>query len=311
MQKIKRYLKMISPFNNMEEMPAVVYTVKKLLAFFVVYMAAAFVGEGIIIVGLSIAGFDFMHGEMPGDTIMPLLTYYGFVVYLLFAIIYCKCVEKRPIKSMGFTKRVGDYFLGAFIVVVLLVVIMTVTCVLGGATYEGVGKIRNIANAVALLGGFMVQGAAEETLCRGFLMKSLQKKIGVPLAILISSTAFAYPHFSTLFEAETQYAVLGVINLYLVSIIFSLLILCRTNIWIACGLHSIWNFILYGVFGLVLSGSNTQSAGIICFHINKLSIINGGQYGIEASVVTTIILTISVILLSVWTYKRWRNENGV
>lgn len=63
----------------------------------------------------------------------------------------------------------------------------------------------------------------------------------MPLAIAISSTAFAYPHFATLFEAETEFAIIGTINLYLVSTVFSLLVITRSNIWTACGLHGIWS----------------------------------------------------------------------
>lgn len=313
MKEIKKYVKMISPFNDMDEISPAVYVVKKLLAFFVVYMAAALVGEGIIIGGMLVAGYDFLHGDMPSGEVMALLMYYGFVVYLIFTMIYCKCMEKRPIKSMGFNKRILDYLIGAGIAIILLAVIMAITCVLGGISYTGIGENIDLKYILALLLGFMIQGAAEEALCRGFLMPSLQKKVGVPLAVFISSTAFAFPHFSTLFEAETRYAILGVINLYLISTIFSLLILCRANIWIACGLHSVWNFLLYGVFGLSLSGSNEQNVGIICFKVNEESIINGGQYGIEASVVTMMFLTVAVIILCVCLNNRKmrRDEDGI
>lgn len=312
MHKVKTYLKMISPFNNMDEMPIGIYIVKKLLAFFIVYMAAALVGEGIVIAGLSIGGYDFLHGEMPNDNVMALITYYGYAIYLLFAILYCKYIEKRPIGSMGFTKRVWDYLTGSLIAIVMLALIIAFVCILGGATFGGVVKNIDAFSTSALLGGFMIQGAVEEILSRGLLMSSLQKKVNVPLAVFVSSTVFAYPHFSTLFEAEMKYAILGVVNLYLVSVIFSLLMLWRKNIWIACGLHSIWNFVLYVVFGLTLSGSNTQNSGIVCFGMSESSIINGGQYGLEASIVTTMVLTVVVIFaLVLWDKEKRRTANGI
>lgn len=60
--------------------------------------------------------------------------------------------------------------------------------------------------------------------------------------------------------------------------IFSLLVLCRTNLWIACGLHGIWNFILYGIMGLTLSGNDATTKGLLKFEAN---ILNGGVYGLE------------------------------
>ena len=311
MKKIKEITKMLSPFNNLDEMPAGVYVIKKLLAFFVIFMGAALVGEGIVIAGLSICGYDFMHGEMPKPIVMDMITYYGYVIHLSFAILYCKFVEKRKAASRGNRKRVSEYLFGAGIATVMLAAIMVFICVAGGASYEGIGKNFNVLSTVALLGGFIIQGAAEEFLCRGFLLTTLQKKLSLPLAVFISSTMFAYPHFSTLFEAEGKTAVIGVVNLYLVSIVFSLLMVCRKNIWIACGLHSIWNFILYAVLGLNLSGNDGQNTGIICFHMNKSDIINGGQYGIEAGVVTTAVLTIVVIAICICMRKKRKSENGV
>ena len=311
MKKIKEIATILSPFNNLDEMPVGVYVIKKLLAFLVIFMGAALVGEGIVIAGLSICGYDFMHGEMPKPIVMDMITYYGYVIHLSFAILYCKFVEKRSIVSSRNGKKVFDYLLGAGIATVMLAAIMVFICVAGGTSYEGIGKSFNVLSTVALLGGFIIQGAAEEFLCRGFLLTTLQKKLSLPLAVFISSTMFAYPHFSTLFEAEGKTAVIGVVNLYLVSIVFSLLMVCRKNIWIACGLHSIWNFILYAVLGLNLSGNDGQNTGIICFHMNKSDIINGGQYGIEAGVVTTAVLTIVVIAICICMRKKRKSENGV
>lgn len=298
MKQIKNYLKMINPFNNMEEMPTPLYAVKKALAFLLLYYVTGLVGgEVLIIGGLTLMGYDPLHGVMPAEPIASLIPYYGFSVFLLAAILYCKLVEKRTIKSMGFNKKIFDYLIGGVIAIFLLVIIMGVCCLTGGISYVGMAKEIDYTYMIALLVGLMIQGAAEEGLCRGFLMPSLLKKMNTPAAILISSTAFAFPHFFTLFEADLGYAVVGTVNLYLVSAIFSLLALRRTNIWVACGLHSIWNFMLYGFFGLTLSGSEAGTAGVISFTVNEFSLINGGVYGIESSILTTIVLGAVVVLL--------------
>ncbi len=80
--------------------------------------------------------------------------------------------------------------------------------------------------------------------------------------------------------------------------------LIRSNIWIACGLHGTWNFILYGIMGLSLSGSKINSDGIMKFETNSSNIMNGGIYGIEASIITTVILGVVVIVL----VKHWQNR---
>lgn len=303
MKTIGNMLKNISPFNNREEMPTLVYIVKKLLAFLVMYWVAAVAGEAVIIGILSAMGYDPLHGVMPEGNFAELLSYYGFVVFLLMAVLYCRLVEKRNLKSLGFTKRVADYLLGSGIAVVLLAAIIGVCCITGSLSWGGVNENCDAMYLIGLLFGLVVQSAAEEALSRGFLQLSLQKKTSVPVAIFISSTAFAMPHFSTLFEAETKYAIIGVVNLYLVSIIFSLLVLCRTNLWIACGLHGIWNFILYGIMGLTLSGNEATVKGLLKFEAKSANILNGGVYGLEAGIVTTVILGIAAAVL-IYMYRR-------
>ena len=153
---------------------------------------------------------------------------------------------------------------------------------------------------------FGIQGATEEIMCRGFLLNSLKNRISIPLAILISSTAFVFPHLSSLNEADLVYAVVGIVNLYLVSITFSILVLWRSNIWIACGLHSAWNFILYVIMGLSLSGSESVSKGVVLFSVKDTSILNGADYGIEASVITTVVLGMLLFVM----VKGWKGRIG-
>ena len=147
-------------------------------------------------------------------------------------------------------------------------------------------------------------------MCRGFLLKTLEKRISTTMAIVISSTVFVFPHLSSLLEADIWYVIVGIINLYLISGIFSILVIWHSNIWIACGLHSIWNFILYWILGLSLSGKEAASKGIILFDIKDTNILNGAEYGIEAGIITTIVLGISLLFM----IKLWKgriDKNGI
>lgn len=297
MKQVKKFLKMVNPFNNMEEMPTAIFITKKILAFIFIYLVAGILGEAIVIAGLTVAGYDPLHGVMPEQNISILIPYYVFIVFALVTFIYCRIVEKRSPKALGFNGKIYDYIAGLIIAVVLLAVIMLVCSAFGGITYTGINKNINWLYIIALLGGLVIQGAAEETLCRGFLMTALSRKVPEWLTVICTATAFAVPHFSTIFESDLQYAIIGVINLYLVSVVFSLLVLIRSNVWVACGLHTIWNFLLYGVFGLNLSGSEADVSGILSFKTEGTNIINGGQYGIEASIITTVVLGMAVIIL--------------
>lgn len=300
----KRIIYNLSPFNNETNMSGVEYIIKKLLAFILIYGASAVLGEGIIIAILFGMGYDPLHGEMPENQISALLFYYGFVIFSLVTLLYCRLIEKKSTKSIFFGGKPTEYLVGALLASILLVIIMGIACILDSITFCGFLINVNIKSLLLWILAFGIQGATEEIMCRGFLLNSLKDRISIPLAILISSTAFVFPHLSSLIEADFMYAIVGIINLYLISIIFSVLVLRRSNIWSACGLHSVWNFILYVIMGLSLSGSESISKGVILFSEKDASIFNGAEYGIEASVITTVVL--GVLLLAM--VKRWKGR---
>ena len=286
------------------------YIMRSLLTFVLIYCVSAVLGEGIIIGILYGMGHDPLHGVMPEGQIGELLPYYGYVIFSLVTIAYCKFVEKRTMKWIGFTRKGLDYLLGALLAVILLFIIVGINCVFGSMMFEGFYTNVSIKIFVLWMFAFGVQGAAEEIMCRGFLMNSLQKETSIPVAVVISSTAFVVPHLPSLIEADFAYAVVGIANLYLISIVFSMLVLWRANIWIVCGLHSVWNFVLYWILGLSLSGSESVSKGIILFQVTDTNILNGAEYGIEASIITTIVLGILVFIL-IKKGKGRISENGI
>ncbi len=294
----------LSPFNNETNMSGAEYIIKKLLAFILIYGGSAVLGEGIIIGILFGMGYDPLHGVMPEGQIGELLPYYGFLIFGLVTLLYCGFVEKKNMKSVGFSGKPIEYLAGALLASILLVIIITIDCIFDSITFCGFNTTVNVTSLLLWILAFGIQGATEEIMCRGFLLNSLKNRTSIPLAILISSTAFVFPHLSSLSEADFVYALVGIINLYLISIIFSILVLWRSNIWIACGLHSVWNFILYVIMGLSLSGSERIAKGVIFFKVKDASILNGAEYGIEASVITTIVLGMLLIIM----ITRWKGR---
>lgn len=306
--KAKEFIKNISPFNNREEMPKALYIIKKMLAFFLVYALFVGIGEVLIIGILSAMGYDPLHGVLLEGNVAVLLKYYGFSVFFVVTLLYCKLIEKRKIKSLGFNKKVCDYFVGAAGAIILLAVIVCVCCVTGAMRFNSFTSGADVLYLLALLVGFLIQGSAEELVCRGFLLPSLSKKVSLPIAILVSSTAFALPHLPTVLESDPQFAVVGVINLYLVSVVFSLLFILRSNIYIVCGLHSIWNFVLNGAIGLSVSGTQGNTNALMSINVNADNLLSGGVYGVEASIITTAVLAVAAVVLGIICHKRGLND---
>ncbi|MCW6109285.1 CPBP family intramembrane glutamic endopeptidase [Clostridium sporogenes] len=297
---MKEIMMMINPFKeDVGNISKELYVIKKLLGFIVVFISSMIIAEVIAIFGLAAAGYNFLQGDMPSKDSMMLIKYYGFSIHLIITILYCKFIEKRSLESMGIVKKkiVKSYFLGTGIAVILVCIIF-ILCVFSGAVvYYGKNNDINMTLILAYLGGFIIQGAMEEIMCRGFLMNSLLYKIPTNIAILGSSFMFAFPHFSTLFQSNIIVAIVGIINLLLFSTVVSLLMIKYNNIWVSCAVHSVWNFALAIIIGINLSGSNSASS-VFKFNANEnMKLLSGGKYGIEAGLICTIVLILFVIVL--------------
>ena len=295
--EIINFLRNVSPFNNKTDMHKGLYIFKKVLAFFLVFAISIGVSEAIVIAMLYIIGYNPLVGDFPQGHTMELVKYYGYTLFIAVTLIYCRLVEKRKVMAMNVKEAEVGYFFGGLLAILLLALIFAVCYFAGAVEFTGINSDFNAVYLILFFFGFMFQSMAEEVMTRGFLLSSLVKKISLPTAIFISSTAFALPHFPTLFEAEFKFAVVGVLNLYLVSAVFSMLYINRKNIYVVGGLHCVWNFMLYCVMGLSVSGSNSNTNGVLNFEVVSQNILNGGMYGIEASIVTTAVLGITLAVL--------------
>ncbi len=303
---MRQFLKNINPFNNQTEMPTALFIVKKFLAFWVCYIAGLFLAEGVIILLHFAFGKNMLVGDVFDVQTITLIMYYGYIVMAGVALLYWKLIEKKPLSEMGLTKRFGNYFIGAILGVILLALSVAAIVLTGNIEYDGFFENAHIPMILLLIGGFIVQGATEEILCRGIVLHALKEKTSVWIAIAVSTILFIMPHWSSLFDDGTVYGVIGVVNLILISIIFSLLTVGFKSIWAACGLHSFWNAILYSVLGLNLSGNDETVTAIFKMQSVGKNIWNGGQYGIEASVITTVVLALAAA--SIWYINRKKSE---
>ncbi len=303
-----QFLKKVSPFNNSTEMPVSLFIVKKILAFWVCYIAGLFMAEGLVILLHFALGKNMLVGNVFDVGTITLITYYGYIIIAGVALLYWKVIEKKPLAAMGLSKEIGTYFIGIVSSIFLLTLSVAIIAATGNIKYQGIFENADVLMIILLTGGFMIQGAAEEMLCRGIVLHTLKEKTSFLTAMIVSTILFIVPHWSSLFAGKMIYGVIGVINLILISVIFSFLTLCFKSIWAACGLHSFWNAILYSVLGLNLSGNEKTATAIFNMQSVGDNIWNGSIYGIEASVATTVVLAFVAALVFVINRKRVKEK---
>ena len=210
---------------------------------------------------------------------------------ILIALLYVKFLEKRPLGSTGIVKKgfFSQYALGY-----LIGIVMIGLPAMAVALYNGKIEINSNPNFLLLLiyfFGFLVQGASEEIMFRGYLLTSLAKSKNVFWGIIISSVLFAVAH-----SLNPNMSWLSVINLFLYGVFAALIFLRTKNIWLVSALHSAWNYFQGNVFGIEVSG---QVFGESFMNItsNSPALLSGGNFGLEGGLFVTILLVAASIIV--------------
>ena len=306
---MKKFIRNISPFNNRTEMPAAVYVIKKLLAFILCFIAGTLAGNVLVIGAMIAGGKNFTQGETFSESTMGTLGLYAMAGMIAASVLCWKFIEKRKLSEMGVTKNVSGWFTGAFTGAGLLFVCVGAVMLTGGISFEGLSGDANAPVLMLLLGGYIIQSAAEEFLCRGLVLCSLKDRVSVPAAVAASTFVFAFNHWGNFMGSEPKYIFSGVLCLIVISCVFSFLTLKTGSIWAACGLHAMWNFCLSCVLGLHLSGEKSPAAVIGMKSVGE-NLLNGGKYGIEASIIADIVIAAATVLMW-YIYKRNDRKAGV
>ncbi len=211
---------------------------------------------------------------------------------ILGAIIYCKKFEKRGVASLGIRKTnyALEYGVGALVGLALYGVTVLISFLFGSVNLAQ-GSGFTFATVLFLL-AFIVQGAGEEILLRGYLMTSVARDYKVGLALAFSSAVFSILHAS-----NGGVSLIALINVFAFGIFEGIYILKRGDIFGACAIHSMWNFAQGNIFGSSVSGiSNIPSIFNMTYDVHQPQ-INGGAFGLEGGLVTTIVLIVAIGIL--------------
>lgn len=214
------------------------------------------------------------------------------------AMLFCKLIQKRKMTTLGF-KKPGmwkEYGIGMLIGFGMMAVIVLIGALTGALKLQFNSDITagsSLALLAAVFVGFLIQGMSEEVLCRSYFLVSLARKDGkVWMGIIVSSIAFGALHLG-----NAGVSVLALINLVLFGIFAGVYFIKRGNIWGAAAIHSIWNFAQGNIFGVLVSGNDF---GVTVFEstINEnMTLINGGDFGLEGGILTTIVLVVATVIV--------------
>ncbi|MGX5507411.1 CPBP family intramembrane glutamic endopeptidase [Bacillus toyonensis] len=226
------------------------------------------------------------------SNIEMILTFGGAI---FFVFLWIKFVEKRSFSSIGFWNEqwMRKYLRGALIGFIFIS-IPVILLILTGNVKLQMQEITMtvIFGIVGSLVAFLIQGATEEIVVRGWLFPVLSVRSRIWIGIVVTSFLFGFLHL-----LNPGITILSISNIILVGVFAAFYVLKDSSLWGICAWHSIWNWAQYNVYGFAVSGMTIYSTPLFKPVTNGNEVLHGGSFGIEGSIITTIMLFIASIVL--------------
>ncbi|MGX7111459.1 CPBP family intramembrane glutamic endopeptidase [Gemella cuniculi] len=233
----------------------------------------------------------------------------SFIIGLLFILLWVKYVEKNKFLTLGFQKKdiIKNYILGLTFAAVVSVTIIVIILFFDGFGFK-LSNNRNYTMIIILIILFLIQGLTEEVVFRGYLMNRIASAKGKWWGVIVNSIFFTVFH-----AANTGMTYIASLNIFIASFMLSLLFWYTDNIWLVGAFHGAWNFIVGVIFGINISGIRLSYTLLDAELNSNKNLYNGSVFGIEGSVIMTVMYVILCIIiymgLYVQMFKRIAKKN--
>lgn len=233
------------------------------------------------------------------------------IIMIIIVCLFCKLLQKRKMRTMGFCKKaaVKEYLLGMVAGFACFSLAVLLSVLTGGLQLElsltfRLSPVRVLGIFLLFLIGFMIQGMAEEVICRGYFMVSYARRYPVYAAIIANALIFAALHL-----LNSGISVLAFVNLFLFGVFASVYFIRRGNIWGIAAFHSVWNLVQGNFYGIKVSGMDLSDSFLTATLTEGREVLNGGAFGLEGSLPVTLVLVAGILLLYFWKKKEQVAEN--
>ncbi|MNC26987.1 CAAX amino terminal protease self- immunity [compost metagenome] len=215
-------------------------------------------------------------------------------LYMLIVVCFTvRVLHRRPLGSIGLPKPDGKSFTAGFAGGALLIsCTLLLLWALGIADFQG-GWLHpewGQVDAVDLIVTSFLAGIGEEILFRGYIQHLLSRRIGVFLAVGITSVLFSLAHMG-----NPGYTWISALNIILIALIFSVMTIRTGKLYSAMALHISWNLFQGYIFGVAVSGITPH--GIYSVQLTGAAWLTGGAFGMEGSLAATFILGLVFVFL--------------
>lgn len=214
-------------------------------------------------------------------------------------------VEERLLLAMGLGRFPG-WLRQALLGIVIggsLVTLAVAWILVAGKLAVVTFKFNHHTLGLALVELLILAAAAmgEELMFRGYPFQRLVEAAGPVIALLVMSLLFAFAH-----KGNPHASKVAMVNTFAIGALLCAAYLRTGSLWMPWGIHFAWNTALGLVFGLPVSGL-TEFAVILRMRATGPSWVTGGAYGIEGSMVGTMVIVLGFAPV-LWLTRRPRGR---
>ncbi len=209
-------------------------------------------------------------------------------------------VERVPHRDFSRSGAVAELAGGLGLGVGLFCLAVGLVVITGGYQIHGVRPLADTQWA-PLLGMAIMSGMLEEVLFRGLIFHQLERLAGSWLALGVTSLLFGLAHLTN--DGATLFAALAIT--VEAGVLLGAAYMLTGRLWLAVGIHSCWNFAQGWLFSIPVSGGSTPIGLLITRPIGP-DWLNGGDFGLEASLVALMVATTAGLILLRMAARRGR-----
>ena len=210
------------------------------------------------------------------------LTVGAFVIAWTYAVRFL--VDRRTPRSLGtpltLADAVGRQLLGVGCGAGAITLLLGTMWATGHAEIAFTPSAPGALQIALLLVPLYAAAFMEEVVMRGYLQRTLYASWGHVPAVLGSALAFSLLHVG-----NPHLSVIGLLNIGLIGVFFSLTVIRTGTLWFAAGCHWAWNLALGPVVALPVSG--IEFRGLFRTRLHGPDWLTGGEFGLEGSVLAT------------------------
>ena len=232
-----------------------------------------------------------------------ILSFFSLLGTLLVIWIFMKFLDKEKFINLGFeTKnRLNEFLIGIIIGAVIMSTGYLLLLLLGEIYFQKtIIDFKEIILSIIL---FIVIAVSEEILMRGYILRNLMISFNKYVALLISAIVFSLIH-----GFNPNIDLFSMTNIFLAGILLGLSYIHTQNLWFPIALHLSWN-LFQTILGFNVSGQDSYS--LLEFSIKENSLLNGGEFGFEGSILSSIAMLITIIGIAFYYDRKKTNHNTV